>query len=125
MTCCTTAVRVCARDDAWFQATMTIRDSRKQPIDLTGVTGLTWAGHLNDDTGPLQFTLNLVGTDVEGFRILAPAVLGSVAVVIAPATLQAIADDSGCALLRGSLIVTWPTGRTSSQPLELQIEGVA
>ena len=125
MTCCTTAVRVCVRDDAWFQATMTIRDSRKQPIDLTGVTGLTWAGHLNDDTGPLQFTLNLVGTDVEGFRLLAPAVLGEVAVVIAPATLQAIADDSGCALLRGSLIVTWPTGRTSSQPLELQIEGIA
>ena len=100
------------------------------PDTLRGVAVLT------PDTPPAELArlhalgvrairLNLVGTDVEGFRILAPAVLGAVAVVISPTTLQSVADDSGCALLRGSLIITWPTGRTSSQPLELQIEGIA
>lgn len=125
MTCCSTAVRVCLRDDAWFEGTMHVRDRLGAAIDLTGVTAMTCAFRLNDDDGAVQFTLSKVSTDIEGFRVLSPPMLGDVAVVISPTTLQDVDDATGCAVVRGSLIITWANGRTSSRPLELQIEGIA
>ena len=125
MTCCSTALRVCVRDDAWLEGTMRVRDDGGGSIDLTGASAMTCAFRLNDDDGATQFTLSKVSTDIEGFRVLSPPMLGDVAVVISPATLQDLDDTTGCALLRGSLIITWANGRTSSRPLELQIEGVA
>ncbi|MDO1560431.1 hypothetical protein Q0812_13430 [Brevundimonas sp. 2R-24] len=125
MSCCFTAVRVCLRMDDWSEGVMTVADADGNATDLTGVSAISCAFKLNDDDGATQFTLSLQTTDVEGFRILSPPMLGQVAVVISPTTKATVADDTGCAVLRGSLKITWPNGRTSSRPLELQLDGVA